>query len=83
MEFLKVFGIIFVTFGIGFLLINIRQIIIGEEFRGTCSSNNPMLKNEIGECTVCGAGPNDVCKNEDDKTKLEPLPEIKPLFDKN
>lgn len=79
MEFLKVFGIIFVTFGVGFLLINVRQIFIGQEFRGTCSSNNPMLKNEIGECTVCGAKPGDACKSEDADNGNEqlPLPEVK------
>lgn len=36
----------------------------GGEFRGSCSSNNPMLKNELGECTVCGAKPEDSCKKE-------------------
>ena len=36
----------------------------GGEFRGTCATNNPMLKNEIGECTVCGAKPEEECKAE-------------------
>ncbi len=34
------------------------------EFRGTCASNNPMLKNELGECTVCGQKPGEPCLNE-------------------
>lgn len=25
-----------------------------KEFRGTCASKNPMLKDEIGDCPVCG-----------------------------
>lgn len=32
------------------------------EFKGGCASNNPMLKNEIGECTVCGKVPNQECE---------------------
>ncbi len=34
------------------------------EFRGSCATNNPMLKNEIGECTVCGSKPGETCKSE-------------------
>jgi hypothetical protein len=65
MEFLYVLMVIFIVFGISFALINIRYIVIGEEFRGTCASDNPMLKNEIGECTVCGAIPGEACENDD------------------
>lgn len=32
------------------------------EFRGGCASNNPMLRNELGECTLCGKIPED-CDN--------------------
>ena len=62
MEFLYVFLLIFVVFGVSFVLINLRQVVTGQEFRGTCSSNNPMLKNEIGECTVCGKTADESCK---------------------
>ena len=62
MEFLYVLGIIFTVFGISFLLINIRQIFTGKEFRGTCATNNPMLKSQIGECTVCGKKADEACK---------------------
>ncbi len=65
MEFWYVLLVIFIVFGVSFALINIRHIVIGEEFRGTCASDNPMLKNEIGECTVCGAKPGEACENED------------------
>jgi len=62
MEFLYMFAIILVVFGVSFMLINIRQLVTGEEFRGTCATNNPMLKNKIGDCTVCGKTADEVCK---------------------
>jgi hypothetical protein len=62
MEFLYVLGIVFVIFGISFLMINIRHVATGNEFRGTCATNNPMLKSNIGECSVCGRKPDEECK---------------------
>ncbi|MCB9270210.1 MAG: hypothetical protein H6561_11660 [Lewinellaceae bacterium] len=62
MEFLYVLAIIFGVFLISFGLINIRHILTGNEFRGTCATNNPLLKNEIGECTVCGRVTGEACK---------------------
>ena len=51
--------------GLAFIGIALRLIFVkGGEFRGSCASNNPMLKNEIGECTVCGAKPEEECKND-------------------
>ena len=35
------------------------------EFAGTCASNNPMLNKEGENCSVCGARPEEKCKNED------------------
>ena len=61
-QFLVLFVIIAAVFGISFMLINLRQIVTGQEFRGTCASNNPMLKSEIGECTVCGKKPDEECQ---------------------
>lgn len=61
MEFLYTLIIIFGVMGLSFALINIRHIFTGNEFRGTCATNNPMLKNEIGECTVCGKTPSADC----------------------
>ncbi len=61
-EFLYMLVIIFSIFGISFLFMNIRHMITGQEFRGSCSSNNPMLKNQLGECTVCGKKPEEECK---------------------
>ena len=37
------------------------------EFRGGCASNNPMLRNELGECTLCGKTPED-CDNPEEST---------------
>ncbi|MBK9152486.1 MAG: hypothetical protein IPM26_16570 [Saprospiraceae bacterium] len=62
LEFLYITGIIFVFFGLSFVLINLRHVVTGNEFRGTCASNNPMLKSQIGECTVCGKKADEACK---------------------
>ena len=62
MSFLTLFAIIFAVFGLSFLLINIRHLLTGNEFRGTCASNNPMLTNKIGKCDVCGKNPEEECK---------------------
>ncbi|MEX0813626.1 MAG: hypothetical protein WD048_15515 [Chitinophagales bacterium] len=49
--------------GLAFALIGIRILLVKDgEFKGTCATNNPMLKNEIGECTVCGKAPEEDCK---------------------
>ena len=32
-------------------------------FSGTCSSNNPLLQNQEGTCSVCGAKPEEKCKS--------------------
>lgn len=62
MQFLTILAIIFVVFGLSFALINIRQIVTGNEFRGTCATNNPMLKKAVGECTVCGKKEGEECQ---------------------
>ena len=60
--FLPVFILIFGVFLISFTLINIRGVVKGEEFRGTCATNNPMLKSQIGNCEVCGRNPDEECQ---------------------
>ena len=62
MDYLYILLIIFGTFIISFAMINIRQIFTGNEFRGTCATNNPMLKDQVGECTVCGKKADEACK---------------------
>ncbi|MBK8700324.1 MAG: hypothetical protein IPN29_12650 [Saprospiraceae bacterium] len=54
--------IIFLVFGVGIFLLNIRYIFTGQEFRGSCASNNPLLKDKFGECTVCGKKGDEDCK---------------------
>ena len=61
MEFIVVLGVIFGAFALSFALINIRQIVTGNEFRGTCATNNPMLKDKVGECSVCGRKEGEAC----------------------
>lgn len=61
-SFLTTLLIVFTVFGISFLMINIRHIFTGQEFRGTCATNNPMIKNQLGECTVCGKKPEEECQ---------------------
>ena len=62
MNLLVLIGVTFATLFIAFLMINIRQIFTGQDFRGTCAQNNPLLKNQIGECEVCGRKPEEACK---------------------
>ena len=35
------------------------------EFAGTCSSNNPLLQKEGAVCGICGARPDEQCKEEE------------------
>ncbi len=62
MEFLYVLGIVGAFFALSFILINIRHIVTGNEFRGTCATNNPMLKDQVGDCQVCGRKSGEECK---------------------
>jgi hypothetical protein len=62
MELLTTFLVILGAFLVAFLMINIRYIFKGEPFRGTCAQNNAKLKNEFGECSVCGRKPEEECQ---------------------
>lgn len=49
--------------GISFAMIATRILLVKDgEFKGTCSSNNPYLKNQLGECTVCGKKVDEPCQ---------------------
>lgn len=61
-EFFIMFGLILFVFVLSFAMINIRHIFTGNEFRGTCAQVNAKLKNEIGECSVCGKKGDEVCE---------------------
>ncbi len=56
----------------------LRMLVVKNgEFRGGCASNSPWLKNEIGDCQVCGASPDEQCKKDDldsgDSSLKDPL----------
>lgn len=38
----------------------------GGKFAGTCSSNNPLLQEEGAVCGLCGARPEDQCRNNEE-----------------
>jgi len=63
-QFLYTLVVVFGFILVSFFLINLRHIFTGQEFRGTCASNNPMLSKEIGECSVCGSKPGEACQKE-------------------
>jgi hypothetical protein len=67
-EFLYLLVVIFSISGVAILMLNLRHWVTGKEFRGSCASNNPMIKNNLGECTVCGKKADEACK----------MPEVKP-----
>ncbi len=61
-QFLAMLAIVFVVFAVSFAMINLRHIVSGQEFRGTCATNNPMVADKFGNCTVCGKTPEEDCK---------------------
>ena len=63
------FLLVFAILGLAITGLALRIIFVKDgEFRGTCATNNPMLKNEVGECTVCGAKPEEECKSDEQKS---------------
>ena len=62
MEFLKILFAIFAFVGLSFIFLNLSYIFKKREFRGTCSSNNPMLADKFGTCSVCGKTAEETCK---------------------
>ncbi len=66
-QFLVMAAIIFVVFALSFAMINLRQIVTGQEFRGTCATNNPMVKDKFGTCAVCGKTAEEECRRSDDQ----------------
>lgn len=62
MDFLNLFLAIFAIFGAAFLMMNVGYFIKKREFRGSCSSNNPMLADKFGTCSVCGKKADEACK---------------------
>lgn len=52
-------GLVFAGLGLRILLVK------GGEFKGTCATNNPYLKNQIGDCQVCGKKAGEDCKKDE------------------
>jgi len=51
---------------VGFAGIAIKILVKKDgKFAGTCASNNPYLNKEGEACGLCGATPEEQCKNED------------------
>ena len=66
MSFLPVFLItigflVFVFAGIGIKILLKKN----GKFSGTCASQSPFLNTEGESCGLCGASPEEKCKNED------------------
>lgn len=48
------------------------------KFAGTCSSNNPLLQKEGAVCGICGARPDEQCKEEESSSPALPKEEGDP-----
>lgn len=49
-----------------FIFMGVRLILIKNgEFKGTCASQSPFLRNSVGTCNYCGKEVGS-CENEDD-----------------
>jgi len=53
--------IVFVFVGIGIKILLKKNGV----FDGTCASQNPLLNKEGESCSICGAKPEEKCKNEE------------------
>jgi hypothetical protein len=67
--------------GLAVVGLSLRILLVKDgEFRGTCATNNPMLKDKVGNCTVCGSKPGEACQGDDqdgsDNQRREPLPPL-------
>jgi len=61
---MKVFLLVLVLLGLAFAGIAVKILFKKNgEFAGTCASNNPMLADGSGTCSVCGARPSEKCKS--------------------
>ena len=52
----------FIIITLFFALMNINYFFKGQTFRGSCAQNNPLLKNTVGDCQVCGKKADELCK---------------------
>lgn len=59
--FITILMISFVFFAIGIKILFKKN----GEFAGTCASQNPLLNKEGEACGLCGASPEEKCKNDE------------------
>ncbi len=60
---MKVILLAILLVAIAFAGIAIKLLVKKDgRFEGTCSSNNPLLKNSDESCSICGARPGQSCK---------------------
>lgn len=58
MTMLLTIGLSMAVFALYFLAMSVRLIFLKKgEFRGTCATQNPLLKSEMGDCDICGGKP--------------------------
>jgi len=58
---ITIFMLVFVFAGVGIKLLLKKN----GKFSGTCASQSPFLNKEGEACSICGATPEEKCKNED------------------
>lgn len=62
---MELFIITFLFLSLAFAGIAIKILVKKNgKFAGTCASNNPMLQEEGATCGLCGAQPDEQCKND-------------------
>jgi len=77
--FLITLGLSVAILLIFFIGVGIRILLVkGGTFKGTCSSNNPLLNKEGEACSLCGAMPDEQCQGDDssDKNDSSALPAV-------
>ena len=66
MKFLTVFLITIFMLAFVFAGIGVKILLKKNgKFAGTCASQSPFLNKEGEACGICGASPEEKCKNED------------------
>tara|TARA_B100000768_G_scaffold125118_1_gene115818 strand:- start:1835 stop:2038 length:204 start_codon:yes stop_codon:yes gene_type:complete len=66
MTFLTVFLITIFMLAFVFVAIGVKIVLKKNgKFSGTCASQSPFLSKEGESCGICGASPDEKCKNEE------------------
>jgi hypothetical protein len=66
MSFPTIFIITIFMLAIVFVSIGVKILLKKDgEFAGTCASQSPFLNKEGESCSLCGAKPEEKCKNEE------------------